>query len=66
MDLEAAILTLRKAVKFTGTIEQKHIDLTLVPVDERPKYEKALVVAQLAVREGKLSRDELMARLQLL
>ncbi|HXH73612.1 MAG TPA: hypothetical protein VNJ08_01505 [Bacteriovoracaceae bacterium] len=65
MDLDQAIMILRKAVKHTGTIDQKHIDLTVIPVDEKPLYEKALVVTQLAVKDGKLSRDELLARLHL-
>lgn len=65
MDLDAAIEILKNAVKYTGTIDQKHIDLTLVPIQERPKYEKALVVSQLSIKEGKISRDEFLRRVHL-
>jgi hypothetical protein len=65
MDLEQAIELLKNAVKYTGTIEQKHIDLTLVPSEDRPKYEKALMVSQMAIREGKISRDEFLRKVHL-
>lgn len=65
MDLETAIKLLKKVVKPAGTVDNNHIDLNLVSAEERPIYEKALIVAQLAVSEGKLGRDELMSRLNL-
>ena len=65
MDLEAAISKLKKAVKYTGTIDQKHIDLTIIPNEERPEYEKALAVAGTAIKEGKLTRDEFLRRVNL-
>ncbi|MGE3611211.1 MAG: hypothetical protein AB7I27_16585 [Bacteriovoracaceae bacterium] len=65
MELEAAIEVLKKAVKYTGTIDQKHIDLTLIPTEKRDLYTKALVVSQKAVLEGKISRDDLLKKLTL-
>lgn len=65
MELDQAIELLKNAVKNCGTIDQKHIDLTVVPASEREIYEKALAISQLCVREGKITRDELLRRLQL-
>ncbi len=65
MSLDEAILILRNAVKHTGTIDQKHIDLTLVPATDRARYEQALMVTQMAVKDGILTRDDLFARLLL-
>lgn len=65
MNLDEAIKLVKKAVKPTGTIEQKHIDLTLVPTDERAIYEKALAHIQLAVSQGTIAKDELQRRLTL-
>lgn len=65
MDVEQAIGLLKKTVKNNGTNDNKHIDLGLVPADERPKYEKALAVVRLAMAEGKLTYDEFASRVQL-
>ncbi|HXH29416.1 MAG TPA: hypothetical protein VNJ01_01265 [Bacteriovoracaceae bacterium] len=65
MELDKAIELLRKAVKYTGVIDQKHIDLTLVPVAERAEYEKALVISQTAIKEGKISREEFLKQVNL-
>ena len=59
MDLLNAIELLKKIVKDNGTNGNKHIDLNLVATLERPIYEKALIVARMAVVEGKISQDEL-------
>ncbi len=65
MDLEQAIVLLKKIVKDNGTNDTRHLDVGLVPTEERPVYEKALRVAKLAVFEGKISQDELYARIHL-
>lgn len=65
MDLNQAIELLKKTVKYTGTNDSKHIDLTLVPVDELPKYQEALVATQAAIKEGEITRDEFMRRVNL-
>jgi len=65
MDLDSAINLLKKAVKYTGTIDQKHIDFTVIPSGERDRYEKAMVVATLAIKDGKITKDEFMRRIHL-
>jgi hypothetical protein len=65
MSLDQAIDLLKNAVKYTGTIEQKHIDLTIVPADKRPLYEKAMAVCQISIKDGKISRDEFLRRVHL-
>lgn len=63
MELESAIKLLKNAVKNAGSIDQRHIDLTLVPAEQRKEYEKALSVAQKSVKEGLISRDALLGKL---
>lgn len=65
MELEHAIKLLKKAVKDNGTNDTKHLDLGLISSDQRPTYQKALVVAKLAVLEGKLTHDELLGKIHL-
>jgi len=65
VELNEAIETLKKAVKYPGTIDQKHIDLTVIPVDQKPKFEAALVVAMTAIKEGTITRDEFNRRVHL-
>lgn len=65
MTLEQAIELLKRAVKYTGTIDQKHIDLTIVPAEERRKFEKALAIAQLSIKDGAITRDEFLCRVHL-
>lgn len=65
MELDTAIELLKKTVKYTGTNDSKHIDLTLVPADELPKYQEALITGQEAIKEGQITRDEFMRRLNL-
>lgn len=65
MDLDTAIALLKKTVKNNGTNDMRHIDLGLVPTNERPAYEKALAVVKLAILEGKISQDEFQARVHL-
>lgn len=65
MDLEQAIVLLKKIVKENGTNDMKHLDVGLVPADERPVYEKALRVAKMSIIEGKISQDELFGKIHL-
>ncbi len=65
MDLDQAILLLKKTVKNNSTNDMNHIDLGLVPAEERDKYEKALRVVKMAILEGKISQDEFAARVHL-
>ncbi len=65
MDLDQAIDLLKNAVKHTGNIDQKHIDLTIVPADQRPLYEKAMAIGALSIKDGKITRDEFLRRVHL-
>ena len=65
MDLEQAIELLKGVVKFTGTNDEKHIDLTLVPTAKRPAYEKAMAISAMSIKEGKITRDEFFRRVHL-
>jgi hypothetical protein len=65
MGLEEALKLLKNAVKNCGTIDQMHIDLTVVAASERETYQKALAISALAIKEGKITRDEFMKRLNL-
>ncbi len=65
MDLDTALALIRRTVKNNGTNDMKHIDLGLIPVNEKPTYEKALTVVKLAMMEGKLSQEEFQARVHL-
>jgi hypothetical protein len=65
MSLDQAIDLLKNAVKYTGTIEQKHIDLTIVPADKRALYEKAMAICQVSIQDGKISKDEFLRRVHL-
>ncbi len=65
MELNEAIDLIRKTVKNAGNIDQKHIDLGLVPAEEQPKYMEALKTAQTAIKGGIISRDEFNRRVKL-
>jgi hypothetical protein len=60
MDLETAIELIKKAVKNSGNIDQKHIDLSLIPAKDLESYKEALKVSQMAIKEGKITRDEFL------
>lgn len=65
MTLDEAIVILRKAVKWSEVKNQKHIDLSLCVAEERPLYQRALVVANIEVEKGTLTQDDLKVRLGL-
>lgn len=58
MELEQAIELLKTVVKNNGVNDERHIDLTLIPVDQKDKYEKALVVSKMAILDGKITQEE--------
>lgn len=63
MTLEEAIVLLRKAVKWSEVKNQKHIDLSICLAEERPTFQRALVIANTEVEKGTLTQDELKIRL---
>ncbi|MCB9062565.1 MAG: hypothetical protein H6622_13665 [Halobacteriovoraceae bacterium] len=58
-----AINLLKKIVKFSNIEKQKHLDLTLANSSERGEFEKALILVNLAVEQGQLSKEELNSKL---
>ena len=65
MELQEAMKLIKNAVKNAGTIDQKHIDLTLVPADERSKYEEALRIVKNASKDGQISWENVLKGLDL-
>lgn len=65
MTPDEALQLVRRAVKNAGTIDQKHIDLSVIPASERPLYQKALAVLQLEIKKGAIPKDVLYSRLHL-
>lgn len=63
MTLDEAVALLRKAVKWSEVKNQKHIDLSICIAEERPTYQRALVIANSEVEKGTLTQDELKVRL---
>ena len=66
MNLDQAIELLKTAVKHTGNIDQKHIDLTILPTEKRSLCEKALAIGAMSIQSGKITRDEFLRRIQVL
>jgi ribosomal protein L16 Arg81 hydroxylase len=59
MTLDEALVLLRQAVKHsTSTDEFRHIDLSLVAAEKRDIMEQALRIAQKAMRDKVLSKEE--------
>lgn len=65
MTLEEAVTLLKKAVKWSEVKNQKHIDFSICIAEERPTFQKALIVANLEVEKGTLTQEELKVRLGL-
>jgi len=65
MTLDEAITLLKKAVKWSEVKNQKHIDLSVCVAEERPLFQKALVIANIEVEKGTLTQDDLKIRLGL-
>ena len=65
MELDKAIELLKKTVKNNGTNDTKHIDLGLFSTEDRPQYEKALMVVKKAMMDGKLNQEDFAARVHL-
>lgn len=65
MDVDKAIDLLQRIVKENGTNDMKHLDIGLVPADERPVYEEALKVVKVSILKGQMSQDDFLGRLNL-
>ena len=56
--LQEALSYLKKAIKYSAVPGQKHLDPTLVPVEEREYFHKALMTVQSHIYKGELTKDE--------
>lgn len=65
LSFDEAVNLLKKAVTFSEVKNLKHIDLGLCSIEERPLFQKALMVVNLEVEKGTLTRDQLIAKLGL-
>lgn len=65
MDLEKAITLLQRIVKENGTNDMKHLDIGLVPAEDRPVFEQALKVVKIAILKGQMTQDDFMGRIHL-
>jgi len=65
MNLDQAIDLVKKAVKESHLVGQKHVDLSLVDASERAEVEKALMYCQANVAQGVISQEDLKTRLGL-
>ena len=63
MHLDEAIELLKKIVKYSTIIDQKHLDLSVATAHERPIMQKALVIARVEVEKGTITDQELKQRL---
>lgn len=58
MELEQAIELLKTVVKNNGVNDERHIDLTLIPVEKKALFEKAMVVSKMAILDGKMTQED--------
>ena len=65
LSFDEATTLLKKAVKYSEVKNQKHIDLSLCTAEERPLFQKALVIVNLEVEKGTLTQDQLKTKLGL-
>lgn len=65
MNLDQAIELVRKAVKESHLVGQKHVDLSLVDAAQRADVERALMYCQANVAQGAISDEDLKTRLGL-
>ncbi len=63
MDLEKAIALLQRIVKENGTNDLRHLDIGLVPAEDRPIYEQALKTVKIAILKGQIGQDEFLGRI---
>lgn len=65
LSFDEALALLKKAVKFSNLKNQKHIDLTLCAAEARALCQKALIIVNLEVEKGTLTKDQLLTKLGL-
>lgn len=65
LSFDEAVNLLKKYVKFSEVKNQKHIDLSVCTAHERPMAQRALILANMEVEKGTLTKDQLIAKLGL-
>ncbi|MDC1174248.1 hypothetical protein OAT67_02560 [Bacteriovoracaceae bacterium] len=65
LSFDEAINILKKIVKNSHIKGQKHLDLSVATAEERPEYEKALMVVKAHVAQGHVTNDQLNEKLGL-
>lgn len=65
LSFDEAVNILKKYVKYSEVRNQKHIDLSLCTAPERPLAQRALIIANLEVEKGTITKDQFIAKLGL-
>lgn len=65
IQIDEVINKLKTIVKNAGTVDQNHLDLSLIPSEKRDEYEEALKKSYQAIKAGVISKDEFLRRLKL-
>jgi hypothetical protein len=63
LNTDEAIKILKCAVKNSNLSNQKHVDISLVNVDNIDMFQKAMVVVNMAVLNGEMTKNELNSKL---
>jgi len=59
MSFDEAVIILKRAVKYSHLDNQKHVDLSIVPAAEVPKFQRALMIVREKVNIGEMSESDL-------
>jgi hypothetical protein len=60
---DEAIKLLKQAVKLSNISNQNHVDFSLLTADKIDLFQNAMVVVNMAVENGEMTRDELNSKL---
>jgi hypothetical protein len=66
MTYDEAIQLLKKAVKFSHLLNQKHVDLSVAQAHERASFEEAMIITRAAVVREEKTEEELKKDLGLI
>lgn len=63
LNTDEAIKLLKSAVKYSNIFNQKHVDISLVTADKIDTFQKAMVVVNMAILNGEMTKEELNSKL---
>lgn len=63
LNTDEAIKLLKSAVKYSNISNQKHVDISLVTADKIDTFQKAMVVVNMAILNGEMTKEELNSKL---